>query len=186
MLLDLVVQVLRAGAVRFHPDGLDAHVGAAAAGALLQLGDDAVLGVVQGVRADVLSDLRKALGEPVDDDDLLGAEQHRAAGGHLPDAAGAPDRDGVAGGDAGEVGAGPAGRGGVGGEQRRQVRHPVRDGERTLVGVRHSDVLGVTAGEPAQHVAVGEAAADRDPHMVSVNAGLGLPLSHSGGSPTTA
>ena len=62
LLLDLVVEVLRAGAVRLHPDGLDAHVGAAAAGALLQLGDDAVAGVVEGLGADVLAHLLEALG----------------------------------------------------------------------------------------------------------------------------
>ena len=47
--------------MRLHPDSLDAHVGSAAAGAFLQLGDDAVLGVVEGFGAEVVAYLLKAL-----------------------------------------------------------------------------------------------------------------------------
>ena len=57
LLLDLVVEVLRPGAVRLHPDRLDAHVRAAAAGALLQFGGDVCPGVVQGLGADVRAHL---------------------------------------------------------------------------------------------------------------------------------
>jgi len=123
--------------------------------------------------------LLEPFGDPVDDDDLVGAEEHRGSGGHLSDAAGSPDGDGVAGGDAGEVCSGPAGGGGVGREQGRQVRHPVGDGESALVGVRDANVLGVAAGKPAQGVTEAKQPPIADPHIVSVNAGVGLPLSHS-------
>lgn len=50
LLLDLVVKVVKPGTVGFHADRLDADVRPAAPGALAQLGGDAVVFVVDGVR----------------------------------------------------------------------------------------------------------------------------------------
>lgn len=158
LLLDLVVRVrvrvrvLGAGAVGLHSHGLDAHVGSATAGALAQLGAGVGPGVVEGLHPQVLAGLAQPFGDAVDDDHPLGAEQHRGAGGDLPDGACSPHRDDVPGPDTAEVGAHPPGRTGVGGEHRGQVVvQPVRYREAAVVGEGHPDVLGVGAGQAARH-----------------------------------
>ena len=105
-------------------------------------------------------DLLEPVVEPVDDDDPLGAHEHRLARGHLPDAAGAPHRDDVTGLHLRLVRPGPAGRRRVGGEQRPLVGDAVGDREGPLVGVGHPDVGGVAARPAAQRVGVPVAAAD--------------------------
>src|SRR4051795_12717753 len=144
LLLDLVVQVLRARGVRLHAHRLDADVRSPATSHLAKLGGDVDLLVVEGLRPDVRADLLEPVVVPVDDDDPLGAHEHGRAGGHLTHATGTPHRDDVARPDLRLVRPGPAGGCGVGGEQRPLVRDAVGDREHPLVGVGHPDVGGVT------------------------------------------
>src|SRR5919107_1380634 len=104
-------------AVGFEPDGVDAGVGAAPARHLHQgvVGVDLlVVDHVVGLRA--LLRHPQALGQAVDADDALGAEQARARHSELPDGAAAPDGDGVARLYVAHLGAHVAGREDVGEE----------------------------------------------------------------------
>ena len=177
LLLDLVVGTVHARAVGLHADRLDADVGPAATGQLAEFGHHVGRRVVDDLRADVLAHLRQPLGQPVDDEDALGPQQHRRAGGHLPDPAGAPHGDRVPGLGPGQLRAHPPGGHRVGGEQRSQVADLLRDDERADVPVGHPDVLRVAAGEAADRVRVAEATAGLWPHNPSVMPGFGLPLS---------
>ncbi len=156
LLLDLVVEVMRSRAVRFHADGFDADVGPAAAGPLTQLRTDVRAGVVDGLRADVAFGHGQPLGIAIDRDDPLGTEQHGGSGGHLPDRATTPHGHHVAGADTAEVCAHPPGGHRVRHEQRAPVIHLGRHGEGPVVGERYPDVLGVTASEAAHRVGVAE------------------------------
>src|SRR4051812_26205224 len=160
LLLHLVVEGLRARAVRLHAHCLDADVRSPATGHLAQLGGDVDILVVEGLRPDVRADLLEPVVEPVDDDDPLGAHEHGRAGSHLTHSPCTPHRDDVTRPHLGLVGPRPAGRRRVGGEQRPLVGDAVGDGEDALVGVGHPDV-GRVAARPAAHcVGVPVAAAD--------------------------
>jgi len=139
-----------------QPDGLDADVGAAAAGPLPELGVDVGLFVVEHLAADLALGHLQPVAVAVDGDDPLGPEQHGRPGGHLADPATAPDGDHVAGLHPAQVGPHPPGRGRVGGEQPRHVIDLVGDLERDLVGVGDPHVLGVAALEAAHGVGVAE------------------------------
>src|SRR3954453_19382474 len=160
LLLDLVVEVLRARMVRLHAHRLDADVRPPATGHLAQLGGDVDLLVVEGLRPDVRADLLEPVVEPVDDHDPLGALEHGRAGGHLAHSPSPPDRDDVTRLHPGLVRPGPAGGCGVGGEQRPFVGDAVGNRERSLVGVGHPDVGRVAARPAAERVGVPETAAD--------------------------
>ena len=84
-------------AVGFQSDGVDAGVGPAPAGHLLQSFQDAVHPrVVDRFGAGVLAGPLEPLGEAVDRDDPLGAHQPLTLLRHQAHAAAAPHRDGVA------------------------------------------------------------------------------------------
>ena len=154
-LLDAVVGVLDAGPVRLHAHGVDAGVGPAAAGHLLERLDDAVdLHVVDGLGAALLPGQPEPLGEAVDGDHPLGPQQVGAPLRHEPDAAAAPDGDRVAGLDVAEVGPHVAGGGGVGEEEHLLVGHALGGVEAVVVGERDADVLGVRPGVAAEGVGV--------------------------------
>src|SRR3954470_8252899 len=117
LLLDLVVEVLRARGVRLHAHRLDADVRSPATTHLPQLRGDVELLVVEGLRPDVRADLLEPVVEPVDDDDPLGPHEHGRAGGHLAHSPGAPHRDDVTRPYLALVRPGPAGGRRVGDEQ---------------------------------------------------------------------
>jgi hypothetical protein len=72
------------------------YVGAAPRGHLLQRLEDVGLVVVDGFGARVLACHPQPVGEPVDGDDPVGAEEEGAGDGELADRSGAPHRDDVA------------------------------------------------------------------------------------------
>lgn len=74
-----------------HADSVDAGVGAAAAGHLLEGIEDADLFVVDRFGLGNLAGHTQALGETVDGDNAFGAEQVDALDGELADRAAAPD-----------------------------------------------------------------------------------------------
>lgn len=159
LLLDLVVKVHGTVAVGFHADGLDAHVGATAAGALAQFRPDVGARVVDDLAADVPLGHLQTLGDPVDGDHTFRAQQDRGACRHLADGPATPHCDHVAGLHPGQIGAHPARGHRVGHEQGARVVDALRYGEGPVVGEGHAHVLGMAAAQPAHGVGVAEDAA---------------------------
>ena len=100
----------------------------------------------------------QALGHMVDRDDLLRAEQHRAADRELPHRPGAPDRDRVGGLDVALHRGLPAGREDVAEEQHLLVVSPSGTLTGATSAIRHAHVLGLAAGVAAGQVRVAEQA----------------------------
>ena len=109
--------------VRFHADRVDAGVGTAAAGHLFQRVEDVDLLVVDRLGAGLVPRHLQPVGEAVDGDHPLGAEQEGAGDRELADRAAAPDGDHVARLDVAHLGAHVAGRQDVGEEQHLLVGH---------------------------------------------------------------
>nr|WP_203551461.1 hypothetical protein [Actinospica acidiphila] len=156
LLLGLVVQVHGSVAVGLHADRLDAHVGAASAGAFAQFRRDVGGGVVDGLGADVPLGHLQAFGDAVDGDDAFRAEQDRRPCRHLADGAAAPDGHHVTGLHTAEVRTHPPGGHGVGDEQGAGVVDALGDGEGAVIGEGDAHVFGVAAAQAAHGVGVAE------------------------------
>ena len=139
-------------------DGVDALVGALAAGALLDLLRGVAPSEVDRHRADLLG-LDEALGHAVDAEHRGRTAQHGGVGGHQPDGPGSEHRHALARRDPRELAAVVAGREDVG--EQHVVLLALRVGRQLQaveVRVRHAQVLGLTAEVgPHGHVAVGAA-----------------------------
>src|SRR5207248_7785286 len=94
------------------------------------------------------------LGEPIDRNDLLRAEQDGAADRHLADRAGAPDGHGVSRFDVTLDRRLPSGRENVAEEQYLLVLDTVRDLDRRDIGVGNADIFGLAAGITARQVRI--------------------------------
>ena len=150
---DLLHQGL--GAVALHAHRLDHRVGALAARQLQDGLLHLALGVVDGLGA-AFAGQRQPLGQGVDRDDPLRAEQEAGFDRELPDRAAAPDRDRVGRLDLAVVGGHVGGGEDVGQEQHLLVRQPLRDLDRADIGVGHAQILGLAAREAAGDVRVAE------------------------------
>jgi hypothetical protein len=106
--------------------GVDAGVGAAAVGQVLNAVVDIVFHEVDRLRPGVARELQP-LAHGVDRDDACRAQQEGAADGELADRAIAPDRNRVFGLDVAEIRRHVTGRENVGQEQDLLVAWPVRD-----------------------------------------------------------
>ena len=145
----------------FHPDRVDAVVGAAPTGHLLQRLVDVDLLVVQGLRARTLARNPQPIGEAVDRDDLLGPEQVRALDRELSHGSAPPHGHDVAGLDAAHVSGHVAGREDVREEEHLLVVQLVWHPQRADVRERDPRVLGLPARVAAEQVRVPEDAARR-------------------------
>ena len=139
--------------MRFEPDGIDAFLRPLAAGQVVQTLDDALL---LEIDCDGAAGARHAepLGEPIDRNDLLRAEQDGAADRHLADRAGAPDGHGVSRFDVTLDRRLPSGRENVAEEQHLLVLDTVRDLDRRDIGVGNADIFGLAAGITARQVRI--------------------------------
>ena len=107
------------------------------------------------------SAMLEPLGQAVDGDDLLGAEQDGAADRHLADRAAAPDGDRVGRLDVALDRGLPAGREDIAEEQHLLVGQAVRHLDVRRVGEGHAQILGLAAGIAAGQVRVAEQARRR-------------------------
>ena len=172
-LLGAVVGVDSRVPVRLHPDGVDAGIRPASPGQLLQPLQDALLLVVDRVGSPgLVRRHRQAVGEAVDRDHALGAEQLGAGDRELAHRSTAPDGDHVAALDVAHFGAHVAGWEDVGQEEDLLVRNPVRHLERPDVGERDPGILRLPSGEPAQHVRIPEQSRRRVAHQLFGHPGV--------------
>src|SRR5215204_4411918 len=111
LVLDLVVDIVRAGAVCLHADGFDADIGPPPAAQLTQGRQDFGCAVVQSLSADLLGDLAKPLRKAVDHHNPFGTQEHRCSCRHLTDTAGSPYRHNITRRDAAEISTRPSGWG---------------------------------------------------------------------------
>ena len=146
--------------MRFEADGVNARVGADAAGQSREFVVDVRLRVVDRDRA-ALRREPQAFGEAVNRDDALGAQEEGALDGEQPDGAAAPDGDRVAGAYVAVLRGHVAGREDVGEEEHLLVLYLVGNLHRADVGHGHARVLGLAARVAAHHVRVAEQARAR-------------------------
>ena len=161
-LLGAVVDRIRHGGrhVGFHADGIDALLRALAAGELVQALDHALLVEVDGDGAAGFRHFQ-ALGQAIDGDHLLGAEQDGAADRHLTDRTAAPDRHRVGRLDVALDRRLPAGREDVAEEENLLVRDPVRHLDVRRVGKGNAQIFGLPARIAAGQMRVAEQAGRR-------------------------
>ena len=114
--------------------------------------------VVQGLGAALLARHLQSVGESIDGDHPLGAEQEGAPDGKQSDRTAAPDGDRVTGLDVAHLSAHVSGRQDVRQKQHLFVGQAAVDLERPDVGKRHACELGLAAGEPAGQVRIAEGA----------------------------
>src|SRR5687767_15017310 len=93
-LFNLVVDRVEGVAVTFHPDGVDAAVGATAAGDQLELLERLIILEVQYLGLPTLLREAQAFRNAVDGDDALRAEKPRAGHRKLANGTGAPHCNG--------------------------------------------------------------------------------------------
>ena len=161
-----------AGAVRLGADGVDAAVGPAAGGHLLQLLVDVFLGEVDRLGLAELARHRHPLGHAIDGDDASSAEHPGALDGELTDRSTPPDGHGVALLDLGVLRAHVAGGEDVGEEEDLLVGQVGLDLETTDVGVGHAEILGLTARVAAAQVRVAEETGGRVAHHLRRHGGV--------------
>ncbi len=142
--------------VRFHADRIDARVRPAPARELEQRFRNAHFFVVQRNGIALLSRLAQALGETIDRDDALRAEQIGARDGEQSDGAASPHGDGVALPDRAVLRTHVAGRENVREKQHLLVGEVIRHLDRSDIGEWNSHVLGLAAGVATQHVRIAE------------------------------
>ena len=157
----------------FAADRVDAAVRTAIVGPRHQLVVDVDLREIDRLGAAGLGH-GEALGHLVDRDHPAGAHHQGRADGELADRPAAPDRDGIAVLDLGVLGGHVAGREDVGEEERLLVRDAVRDLDRSDVGHRHAQILGLAAAVAAEHVAEAEEAGRRVTHRLDRHLGIGV------------
>ena len=149
-----------------HPDAIDALFRALAVGELLESLQDAFAFEVDGDGAAGFGHA-EPLGQAVDRDHLVGAEQNGAADRHLSDGTAAPDRDRIGRLDVALHGRLPAGREDVAEKQHLLVGNAVGDLDAGGIGKRHAQVLGLAAGIAAGQMGVAEQAGRRvSEHLV--------------------
>ena len=140
--------------------GVDAGVGAAAVGEILDAVVDILLHEIDGHGARVARELQ-ALGHGVDGDNAGRAQQEGAADGELAHRAAPPDGDRVVGLYVAEIRRHVAGRENVREEQDLLVAQGLRHLERADIGIGHAHVFGLAAGVAAQQVGITEQAGRR-------------------------
>src|ERR1700712_331573 len=134
----------------FKPDRINAFLRTLAAGEFVEAFNDTFFLKIDGDRTAGFRH-RQSFGKPVDRNDLLGTEQHRAADRHLSDGAAAPNRDGVGGLDVALHGALPSSWENVRQEQQLLVGNSA--GYLDVRGIRKGNAqifrlaTGITAGE---------------------------------------
>src|ERR1043165_5391157 len=148
--------------MRLHADRIDAFFRTFAAGQLIEALDGAVFLEIDCDRAGRLRH-RQPLGKPVDADNLLCAEQYRAADRHLSNRTAAPYRDRIARLDVALHGGLPARRENIAEEQQLLVRDAVRHLDMGRVGEWHAQIFGLTAGIAARQVRIAEQPRGRVP-----------------------
>ncbi len=146
-----------ARAVCFTSDGIDAAVGSSTRRHHHQAVVDVVLAEVDRFGAGRLGHAH-ALRHPVDRDDVPRAEHLRAAYRELTHGAASPHGHEVALFDAAVLGGHVSRREDVGQEQDLLVGQRTLDPDGADVRMRHAQVLGLTAGESAEHVREAEEA----------------------------
>ena len=145
----------------FHPDRVDAVVGAAPTRHVLQRLVNVDLLVIQGLRTRTLARNAQSIGEAVDCDDLLGPEQVRALDRELSHRSAPPHSNDIAGLDAAHVSGHVARREDVREEEHLLVVQLVWHSQCADVRERDPRVLGLPARVAAEEVRVPEDAARR-------------------------
>ena len=145
------------GGVRLGADGVDAGIGTAARGQLLDAFIDIVLHEIDRDRACVRGHLQP-LGHRIDGDHPLRAQQEGAADGELGDRTAAEYGDGLAAFDVAEFRAHVAGRENVRQEQDLFVTQPCGNLDRADIRVGDTKIFGLAAGKAAQKMRVAEQA----------------------------
>ena len=144
----------------FHADGVDALLRALAAGELVQTLDHALLIEVDGDGATGFRHFQ-ALGQMIDGNHLLGAEQNGAADRHLTDRTAAPDRHRVGRLDVALDSRLPSGREDVTEEENLLVRDTIRHLDVRRIGKGNAEIFGLPARIAAGQMRVAEQACGR-------------------------
>ena len=160
--------------MRLHADRVDARVGTAPARELAQRFQHVRFAVVDGVGAELERREAQPLREAIDGNDALGAEEQRRGDREQPDRPAAPHRYRVAALDGAVLRRHVAGRQDVGEEEQLIVAQFLRHLDRSDVGHRHPEILGLASRIAAEHVAESEQACGRLSHRLRRELGVGV------------
>src|SRR6266700_718980 len=149
-----VIEGINAGAMGFHPYRINAGIGSAPSGQILERLADIDFLVVEDGGLVLCTRHLEPLWNAINSDDVLSAEHVGTANRKLPDRSTAPDGDGITPLDVAVLGSHVTGGKDIGQKQDLLVAEAGRYFHRAHVGKGHADVFCLSAGIAAIHMGV--------------------------------